>query len=414
MWVCYPNWFARNYPNAFTPRFAGDPVIAFGTPKIMRIAFIGQKGIPVSQGGVERHVEELAKNLAARGHRALVYSRSTYKTGSGVLPPEIEVKRLPTLPFKAWDTIIHTFLASVDVLFRKVDVIHYHSLGPAFFCFLPKIFKRRAKIVFTHHTYETFRPQWGILAKFAMICGEFVGMLLADEVIAISPIVAMDLERRFRRRVTTLPNGVSHLTSNGSDFSIALPEKYILAVSRIIRSKGLEHLINAFNLIASDYPDYELVIVGSPTRNDNILSELYRLKGENSKIHFLGSQSSSRLDVIYRKASVFVQASEVEGMPIALLEAASYAIPIIASDISEHRIILRSQGLTFTSGNYFDLASKLRMVLSNPNYYHSISYELSRRVKTEFDWNVLCEKILTIYHHPGKIERGLVNTRLAH
>src|SRR3990167_2416894 len=180
----------------------------------MKIAFIGQKGIPVSQGGVERHVEELARNLALRGHRVLVYARSTYPRGKAILPQRVHIIELPSVPVKVWDTVIHTLLSSIDVLFRRVDVIHYHSIGPAFLMFIPYIFKSNSKLVFTHHTYGMKRPQWGWLSRFILGWGERIGMRLADEVIAINPAVAMDLEARYGRRVSTVPNGGTQIAEN--------------------------------------------------------------------------------------------------------------------------------------------------------------------------------------------------------
>lgn len=374
----------------------------------MRIAFIGQKGIPVSQGGVERHVEELARHLAMRGHEIIAYGRSTYKTGDTQLPINVRVITVPSIPVKAWDTIIATMLSTIDVLFRKVDVVHFHSLGPAFFLILPWLFKPSALTVFTHHTYETERPQWGPLARFAMRLGEYIGMYFADEVIAISPTVAMDLERRFNRRVSTVPNGVSKLVEGDGANELILPEKYILVVSRLIRSKGIDHLINAFNLIQADYPDHHLVIVGSPTHNDNDAPRLRSLASGNANVHFLGWQPSSRLARIYKKAAVFVQPSEIEGLPITLLEAASAGLPIITSDIPEHKVVVRSQALTFRSGNYIDLAAKLRYLLSNYSEYKLLAARLAKRIDAEFNWEKISGRVEKVYSYPTDSGRDWV------
>ncbi|HYD92737.1 MAG TPA: glycosyltransferase family 4 protein, partial [Flavobacterium sp.] len=260
----------------------------------MKIAFIGQKGIPVSQGGVERHVEEIARRLAARGHTVLAYSRKTYAKGDSILPANIKVIDLPSVPLKAWDSIVHVMLSSIDVLFRDVDVIHYQSMGPAFFMVIPWLFKPKARLVFTHHTFEKQRPQWGMLSKLSMALGEWVGVHLADRVIATGSIIADDLKARYGRPVEVIVNGGT-FNATKSDTALELPQKYILAVSRLISSKGLDHLINAFNLIAADYPLYHLVIVGSATHNDNVEPELRALAADNHKIHFLGQQPSSAL-----------------------------------------------------------------------------------------------------------------------
>src|SRR3989344_3853927 len=377
----------------------------------MRIAFIGQKGIPVSQGGVERHVEELSCALAKRGHEVLAYSRSTYLIGDAKLPQGVKVVTLPSIPVKAWDTIIATLFATIDVLFRKVDVIHYHSLGPAFFMFLPWFLKPSTTLVFTHHTYETQRPQWGPLARFAMRCGEAVGMALADEVVAISPVVAMDLEAIYRRHVSMVPNGFTNLPVHAITHQV-LPEKYILAVSRLIRSKGLDFLINAFHLIEKDFPNYHLVIVGSATHNDSDEARLRSLANGSHRIHFLGWQPSSKLGAIYRGASLFVQPSEIEGLPMTLLEAATTGVPIIVSDIPEHMLIVRADAPSFKSKHHLDLASKLRLVLGNEEKYRERSALLAERVIRDFDWQYIAKRIENIYMNSAE-RRKLMVQKLA-
>ena len=304
----------------------------------MRIAFIGQKGIPVSQGGVERHVEELARRLALRGHKVIVYNRATYKKGEGELPVNIKIVRVPSLHIKAWDNIIGTFLSSLDVIFRRVDVIHYHHMGPAFFMWLPKIFRPSVRLVFTHHSDGTGLPYWGYFARLAMKLGEKIAMRLSDDVIVVSPAMGNKLKLSYDRNVKAIPSGVTVIPESNEETRV--PSKFILAVARLVKAKGLDHLVRAFRLIAPDYPDYDLVVVGGPTKTDNELPRLLKLAEGESRIHFLGRKNSRELAQIYRKASVFVQPSEIEGLPITLLEAASYKLPIIASDIPEHTVIL--------------------------------------------------------------------------
>ena len=372
----------------------------------MRIAFIGQKGIPVSQWGVERHVEEIAKRLANKGHEVLVYSRETYPKGKGVLPPGVKVLELPSIPLKAWDTIVHSFLASIDVLFRKVDIIHFQSQGPAIFVILPKIFKRSAKVVFTFHCDDVLRPQWGLFAKLALRMGEWIGMKFADEVISASaPVFTDRLVQKYGRKVNTIPNGVFLAQADCGE--LRLPENYILAVSRLIRSKGLDHLINAFNLISKDYPNCKLLIVGSPTLNDNDKPRLQALASGNDHIIFMGHQPSNRLFQIFQNAEVFVQPSEIEGLPMTLLEAASVGIPVIASDIAEHTSVLKDFGIYFKSKNYIDLAIKLRQVLDNKESLKVKAAEMSQMIAQDYSWDSVADKVNVIYSGLGSKNKVL-------
>ncbi len=364
----------------------------------MIIAYIGQKGIPSSGGGVERHVEELANRLVARGHKVLAYSRFTYKAEQRRLAPGITVINLPGLPIKAWDTIFHTFLSTIDVLFRKVDVVNYQCLGPVFFSFLIRIFRPRVRVVFTHHGSEAKRSQWGVFARWAMHTGERIGMSLAHRVACVSAPLAKELMHDYGRDVATIPNGFSALEYDASTATdLVLPKYYLLAVARLIRSKGLEYLVEAFNEIADEFPEYELLIVGTPTHNSNIEPELRRLAAGNERVRLMGWQSSENLARIFANATVSVQPSEMEGMPITLLEAGSFNLPILASDIPEHIDIARDDALYFKSKDSKDLALKLREMLHDLPTWKVKGEHFALRTRTEFTWESVADKFEKLY-----------------
>ncbi len=131
----------------------------------IRVAMIGQKGYPPVGGGIERHVAELARRLAARGFLVDIYSRPHYSQASGDTEiPGVRVIRLPSIPTKHLDAFSHSFLSSLDVLRRDTAVVHYHALGPGLLAWMPRWLGGK-RVVVTVHGLDWEREKWGPFAR---------------------------------------------------------------------------------------------------------------------------------------------------------------------------------------------------------------------------------------------------------
>ncbi len=211
----------------------------------MRIYMIGQKGIPARGGGIERHVEELATRLAKRGHEVFVYCRAHY-TPSGISSyKSIRLIHLPTIRSKHLDAIVHTLFASIHVLFQRADIIHYHAVGPALLLWIPRLFKRSAKVFFTFHCQDYHHEKWGFVARLSLRLGEASGCRFAHAVIAVSKTLARYAWTAYQCNATYIPNGAPSrrgLSSSGILRRLGLTKGgYILAVARLI--PGREPLV---------------------------------------------------------------------------------------------------------------------------------------------------------------------------
>ena len=120
----------------------------------MKIAMIGQKGIPVRYGGIERHVQELSLKLNKLGHSVFVYTRPYYTNKNLKEFKGVNLISLPSIHTKHLDAISHTFLATLDALRKDYDIIHYHGVGPSLLSWIPRIFKPRVKVVVTFHCID--------------------------------------------------------------------------------------------------------------------------------------------------------------------------------------------------------------------------------------------------------------------
>ncbi len=365
----------------------------------MKIALIGQKGIPVNRGGgVERHVENLAISLANLGHEVYVYTRRNYTDRHLVNYQGVHLISLPSLSSKNLDAISHTFLACLDLIFKRkvkqVDVIHFHSIGPSSLIWLIKLFKPKTPIVATFHSQCYFNSKWGFLAKTYLKFGEWM-ITKADKLITVSKALSVYVKNKYpQARPEYIPNGVnmpsileaSEITQNWG----LTKNNYILNVGRLVSNKGVEYLISAYQNLATDK---KLVIVG----DGSMETELKELAKNNANIIFVGNQSGQVLAELYSNAYLFIQPSEAEGLSLALLEAMSYKLACLVSDIPANSEVVGARGLTFKNKDISDLQNKLQDLLLNNNKIVDNQELMLAKVQADYNWPTIVDRIVGLY-----------------
>ena len=376
----------------------------------MKVFIIGQKGIPAISGGVERHVEELATRLVDEGHEVTVYCRKYYNPQNLKEYKGIRLITLPSMRTKHFDAVSHTLIASLDVLRRKADVVHYHSIGPAMLLWIPKIFKRSAKVVFTFHCADYNHRKWGKFAQNFLQIGERFGCYFADQIITVSQTLRHYVKDRYHKMATYIPNGAPQIEVNKNTNLIkqwGLENKnYILTVSRLVKHKGVHHLIEAYKKIKTDK---KLVVVGSSAFTDEYVSHLHELAAGNENIIFTGQQTGETLEQLYSNAYTFVQPSESEGLSIALLEALQYELAVLSSDIPENKEVVRDVGFMFKNKSVADLKRKLSFLLDNPDYVENLGKRGREYVQTEYNWDKITKETSNLYNRAtGKAQEGMV------
>ena len=357
----------------------------------MRIYMLGQKGIPARGGGVERHVEELATRLAKNGHEVFVYCRDHYTASARVNTYHgVHCIYLPTIRTKHLDAILHTFLATIHVLFQRADIIHYHAIGPASLLWIARLVKRSATIFFTFHCQDYHHEKWGFMARLLLRFGEAMGCRFAHQVITVSKTLTKYAWTAYQRNAIYIPNGAPRigktihrrqlqrldLTKNG----------YILAVARLIPHKGIHELISAYQRILTKK---KLVIVGDGTYTDRYVQKLYTLAKGNPNISFLGNQIGETLATLYGNAYCFVHPSHSEGLSIALLEAMQYGRGVLTSSIPENREVIEGAGYTFRTGSVDDLAHKLDFLLRHPDCVRRAGERARLRARRDYHWETI-------------------------
>ncbi|MGE5551258.1 MAG: glycosyltransferase family 4 protein [Bacteroidota bacterium] len=366
----------------------------------MRIAMIGQKGVPAIAGGVERHVEEIGKRLVQQGHEVTVYCRSTY--GGSCRPATSDGMRLRyiyTLDNKNLEAILYAFQASVDALPRRFDIIHYHALGPTSLSFIPRLFGKN--VIATVHGLDWQRDKWGRLAKAYLKLGERATARFPARIIAVSPSLRDYFVQNYGKDpgdVVFIPNGVNvkprvepkEITKLGLD-----EKSYILFLARIVPEKGAHYLIEAYNRL---HTDKKLVIAGGESHTERYFQRLRSMAGDNPNVVFTGNVQGRMLEELYSNAYVYVLPSDVEGMPITLLEAMSYARCCLTSDIPENQAVVKNQfGRCFEKGNIASLTDELARMLQESAAVDSIGETAFNEIVQNYDWDKIAKATESVY-----------------
>jgi glycosyltransferase involved in cell wall biosynthesis len=362
----------------------------------MRIFFIGQKGIPSTGGGIERYVEDLSVELAKKGHEVFVYTREYYTPAELKSYKGVNLITLPSIRTKHLDAISHCFLASINVLNKKADVVYYQNIGPALVSFIPKIFSR-SRVISILQSQDYFHKKWGLFARASLRFGEILMCLMSDEIIVVTKFMQRHVMRKYGRMAHLVPNGANIKSPKKPDEikKWGLKEgNYIVSISRLIRHKGIHHLIKAYK---NTNTAKKLVIVGNGSYTDDYVHELYKMAEGCKNIIFTGNQTGKTLDELYANAYLFVQPSETEGMSLALLEAMAYKKAVLVSDIAENKEAVGSTGLTFACKNMNDLQTKLEYLLKRPSTVKKMGELAHQRIKDEFSWDSISMNILKVF-----------------
>ncbi len=380
----------------------------------MKIIMLGQKGIPAIYGGIERHVEELATELAKNGHDILVYARKWYSPKNITKINGIKIIYTPSLRTKHLDAITHTLTSTIHALFQKPDIIHYHGVGPSLLSFIPRIFLPSAKVITTSHCLDRYHQKWNWLARLMLRLGEWTAIKFAHQTIVVSKTLQSYYLNEYKKQTTYIPNGVrtpnfSILPLKRGTVGGVIEEKwnlqsnkYLLMVSRLVKHKGAHYLLTAWQFVRQQCPqllqDYKLVIVGGSNFTDNYLNDLKNIaKGDNSII-FTDWQSGQTLEELYANTALFVHPSENEGLPITVLQAMSHARPVLVSDISEHKEIITDDQFWFNNASIASLAEKIIELIKKPALLEQAGEENKVLVEKNYNWQDITKQTLKIYN----------------
>lgn len=370
----------------------------------MKIAFIGQKGIPTQSGGVEKHVEKLATRLAQFGHEVSVYTRPHYTPKAMGTFHGTRLISLPSIPTKHLDAISHTLIATIHALFQDYDVIHYHSIGPSILSVIPRILKPRARVISTFHSRDYFHKKWGLVARNFLKAAEFFTCKVPERTITVSQDLAEYAKKFYHCDAVYIPNGAEVEMEASAEILTQWglrPERYALSVSRLVGHKGIHYLIKAFMELedTNKLPNnFKLAIVGAPANTPEYEKYLHTMAAGRSNILFLGEQKGKHLAALFTHAGLFVQPSENEGMSMALLEAMAYGLPVVVSDIAPNIEVVRGgYGVVFPVKDVEALKQEMAHYINRPDEAKRLGELARQHIDDAFSWDAIARRTAEVY-----------------
>jgi|NGEPerStandDraft_6_1074524.scaffolds.fasta_scaffold07428_3 glycosyltransferase involved in cell wall biosynthesis len=360
---------------------------------INKIFVAGTRGIPNIQGGVETHCEELYPRIVSLGYEVHLVRRSCYIPVDDKLTEFRGVKlyNLYTIRERAIETLLHTFLAVFLARIKRAKILHIHAIGPAIFTPLARLLGM--KVVFTHHGPDYDRSKWGPLARFTLKLGERLGISFANEVIVISEVIQKKICQKYKRTNTNLIfNGVNPpVFSSKTNYIENLglkPRSFVLALGRFVSEKGFDLLIQSFSELKLN--DFKLVIAGSADHETPYSRNLEKLAVANNVV-LTGFVKGEELHQLFTHARLFVLPSFHEGLPISLLEAMSYSLPVLVSDIQANKQILLPEDRYFVTGDKKSLEDCLAIHLLQK--FEQVNYNMSN-----YNWDQIALQTADVYN----------------
>jgi len=370
----------------------------------LKIALIGQKGIPATSGGVEYHVDRLSRELARRGHDVTVYVRTWYTPKTLKSFEGVRLVHLPTLKTKHLDAAVHSFLATWHAVWRGAEIIHYQAIGPAAFSVIPRLFGK--KVVATIHRRDWEAEKWGRFARRLLHLAHAIAARVPHRTIVVSISLLAPVKGKNRRDFVVIPNGTEKPRPRPwapipGHPSLA-PKKYLLYLGRLVPEKRADWLIRAFLHLGTARGPLEglsLVIAGGSSGTDDYVERLKRIARPHPRIIFTGPVWGEEKEVLFSQAFLFVLPSALEGFPIALLEAQGYGLCCLASDIPPHREIVRDgeTGVLFRRDDPADLEARLSNLVSRPAWVEELGGRARRDAERRMTWAEVAERTLAVY-----------------
>ncbi|MFN6560421.1 MAG: glycosyltransferase family 4 protein [Nostoc sp. ChiSLP01] len=369
----------------------------------MKIAVIGVKGLPPKQGGIEHYCAEVYPRITEQGHCVDLFARS-----SNINYPwfghydfwGVRVISLPSWGLRGVDAFMTSALGAIAACGQQYDIVHFQALGPSLFSCLPRI-ANSTKVVVTCHGLDWQRAKWGNLSSKLILLGEKAAVRFAQGLIVVSKDLKSYFLETYNRETVYIPSAPASYGTSDPKFPYATslgltPGRYILFLGRLVPEKRPDLLIDAF--CALKPTGWKLVLAGGVSDTRSFSAKLLEKVANHRDIVFAGELQRTRLWEIVRGAGLFVLPSDVEGLPLAMLEAMREGIPVLASNIPPHQQLINgNRGILFRAGNLDSCVNSLNWAINHLTEMAVMAKNAQRHVQLNYGWDRITSETLKLY-----------------
>jgi glycosyltransferase involved in cell wall biosynthesis len=359
----------------------------------MKIAIIGSKGIPATYGGVQVVVENIAPQFVELGHSVTIYARSYYSENKSKCfkYKGVEVMNVRGFRSKRLDTLSHALISSILASRVNYDIVTFHSVIPAYFSFIPKMFGK-ATVLHSHGLEENI-AKWNRYDKYLSSVLRLFTARYIDEVTTVSIEEVARTEQLYGTKVSYIKNGITQKKRK----EVLKHEDYLLCVGRIVPGKGIEYLIQGFILLSESLPDMKLYIVGGSVYADDYLSQLRVMSEGNKNIIWKGLLVGEELIEVYEKALCVVVPSESESFSLVALEGLYYNGLVVCSDTDQFKKLYGDHVEYYESKSHTSLSSKIKKIVEDTSYSKKKRNKAAQFNFDEYNWDKIAESYIKLY-----------------
>lgn len=358
----------------------------------MRIAILGTRGIPARYGGFETFAEELSTRLVARGYQVTVYCRERH--------PErvyrgVTVAYLPTWRHKYFDTIVHTFLSTLHlifhrVVFRDIDAALYCNGANAIFTLLPRIFG--IPTLLNVDGLERKRKKWNVLAKGWYAVSEWLATFCPSEVITDAKQIEAYYMERYGKRTRFIPYGAEtgKLASASVLAKLGLEAgQYFLYVSRMEPENNALLVREAFEQVKTPV---KLALIGDAPYAQEYIERVRDT--QDARVVMPGAIYGIGYHELLTHCLAYIHATEVGGTHPALIEAMGRGALVLYLNTPENAEVAGGAGIGFEEAELpRKLCEVLRMSSAERSEWGRRAME---RVSERYGWEAVTSQYETL------------------
>jgi glycosyltransferase involved in cell wall biosynthesis len=345
----------------------------------MRIAILGTRGIPARYGGFETLADQLSKGLVERGHEAIVYCRKPFTEPDDVYDKRIRRVILPTISHKYFDTVFHSFLSVLHVLFTRTEVMLICNVANSPFAWIPRLVGKPTAL--NVDGLDRKRRKWNFLGQWFLHVCEVLAAFTPTRLVTDARTVQEYYWNRYRKRSEMIAYGAEP-PANGNHFEqFGLPRRnYILYVARLEPENNPELVLSAYRRLGTNWP---LVIVGGNAYQPSYVEKLRSLADQ--RVVFTGPVYGEGYWSLQQNAGLFVFAGEIGGIHPALVEAMAAGNAILYLDTPANRETARDCGVPFRSDER-ELADKIRQLIDAPEELNTLRDRAQQVGRKSYSW----------------------------
>jgi glycosyltransferase involved in cell wall biosynthesis len=353
----------------------------------MRIALLGTRGIPANYGGFETFAEELSARLAARGHHTVVYCREMPKTP---VYRGVQLRYLPTVRHKYFDTVAHTAFSTFDLIFRRFDAVLYCNAANAIFTLAPRLLAMPTAL--NVDGLERHRKKWNRVAKTWYLLSEWLATWCPSAVVTDAENIRQYYLERYNKNSFFIPYGAetgkakacNHIRELGLE-----PGKYVLYVSRMEPENNALLVREAFEHVQTDQ---KLALIGDAPYAQDYIRQVKNTR--DPRIIIPGAIYGEGYHQLQSYCSVYIQATEVGGTHPALIEAMGRGALVLYLQTPENAEVAADTAVPFTH----DLKEKLQWAVNlSEEERRQWGDRARRRVEKLYSWDVVTDAYESLF-----------------